>query len=553
MLSCESFGSLDSCADIGQSILAKTKCPPREFGPVPFWWWVGQPLRRDRLAWQLDQLQAKGVRNTIISYNHHGDGSSNHGNPPVFSPAWWELLRWTVQECKQRRMQISFQDYMLVNPMLQAIGRDTPGMCGGELRQASRAFEGPGICRLESQGSSTIVAARAYPIRDGVASVDGSTDLLGIIHDGRPHWAAPAGSWLVTLIWIDPKAFDPMHPRAGHMLIERLYAPFEEHCPGELGGTIPIFFQDELDFGVHMPMWSDHLPEQFRDRKGYDLLPLLAALWHNLGPITPKVRIDYSDVVTRLLEECYFIPVFRWHQQHGTLLGNDNCGRGAIEAGRAHYGDYFRTMRWYSAPGTDDPKIGEPRAFKGLKVNSSIAHLYGRPRVWNECFHSSGWGTTPAQVVAALNEDLAYGATVVNLHGLYYSTLGSWWEWAPPDFHFRQPYWRHTDALSDYISRLCWLLSQGTHVCDVAMVYPITSIEAGLGRRIIEPGGSISLSERQAGKVRELFDEAEVHAFGLGRHLFDAGLDFDFVDFQSLEQATAKGGRLRVAGESYRG
>ena len=140
------------------------------------------------------------------------------------------------------------------------------------------------------------------------------------------------------------------------------------------------------------------------------------------------------------MERCYFEPIFRWHEARGTLFGHDNLGRGEMRPGRAHYGDYFRSMRWYSAPGCDDPKINGQRAFKGLKVNSSIAHLYQRPRVWVEAFHSSGWGTTPAEVVAALNEDFACGANVVNLHGLYYTTNGGWWEWAPPDFHFRQPY-----------------------------------------------------------------------------------------------------------------
>ena len=47
------------------------------------------------------------------------------------------------------------------------------------------------------------------------------------------------------------------------------------------------------------------------ERKGYDLAPLLPALWHNLGAVTAKIRIDYNDVVTTLLEQRYFIPVFR--------------------------------------------------------------------------------------------------------------------------------------------------------------------------------------------------------------------------------------------------
>lgn len=532
--------------------------PPREYGPVPFWWWVGERLDRERLLWQLDRLSEKGVHNAIISYNHHPDGASNKGEPEVFSPAWWELLRWLVAECEKRGgMQISFQDYTLINPLLQQIGRETPGMAAGDLQQAGGEHEGGSVCNYTIPQDARLIVAWAYPLKAGRADVEGRVELSKFLQGRELRWTVPAGTgrWLVSVVWELHRAFDPTDERAGRLLIERLYEPFETNCPGALGKMIPILFQDELDFGTHMPMWSARVPVEFARRKGYDLMPVLPALWQDLGPVSAKVRIDYADVVTRLKEESYFIPVFEWCERRGVLLGNDNCGRGEIESGRRVYGDYFRTMRWYSAPGTDDPNLTQPRAFKGLKVNSSIAHLYGRPRVWDECFHSSGWGTTPGQVVAALNRDFAYGATVVNLHGLYYSTYGSWWEWAPPDFHFRQPYWEHTDSLSGYVTRLCWLLSRGVHVCDVAMVYPITSIEGRLGRRIPEGEEGGGPAAQHAGR---LWDESEAHAFGLGHAIMDAGLDFDFVDFESIERAEAGredgagAGLLKVAGEAYR-
>lgn len=34
---------------------------------------------------------------------------------------------------------------------------------------------------------------------------------------------------------------------------------------------------------------------------------------------------------------------------------------------------------------------------------------------------------------------------LLTLHGLYYSTHGGFWEWAPPCNHFRMPYWQHMD------------------------------------------------------------------------------------------------------------
>jgi hypothetical protein len=531
-------------------VLPDFKNPSSDYGLVPFWWWVGEPLERSRLAWQLDRLKEKGVLNAIISYNHYPDGSPNLGAPSVFSEAWWELLLWMLSECKSRGMHLSFQDYTLLGPALLEVGKQSPGMSGGELREVHQVVRGEEECHLQVEKGGRVLQAFAYPIVDSAPTADSPHNLTSQIKDGGLCWRGLTGDWLVSLVFIMPGPFDPLHPQAGAKVIEQFYAPFKTHLKEELGTTFSISFQDELDFGSRMPFWSARLRHEFLERKGYDLFPLLAALWNDLGSVTPKVRIDYGDVVTTLLEESYFIPVFEWHESNGLLFGNDNCARGGIQTGRMYYGDAFRTMRWYSAPGTDDPNLRDSRAYKGIKVNSSISHLYQRPRVWAECFHSSGWGARPEDIVAGLNEDFIYGANLVNLHGLYYTTYGGWWEWASPDFHFRQPYWQHMGILSAYVGRLCQTLTQGIHVCDVAIVYPITSLEAGLKPNHAE--SDLPFSERQAGKAEVVVDESELHAFGLGRHLINEGIDFDFIDFQSLERADLRDGEIHVSGESYR-
>jgi len=533
------------------SFLPGFRSPPIAFRPSPFYWWAGEPLKRERLACQLDQLKERGILQVIVGYPHGPDGTTDLGTPTLFSPEWWELLRWFLGQCRERDMTAGFQDYTLVGPALQAIANRTPGMRGGQMSCVSTTAAGPALVALQAEAGSLPVGAWAYPVHNGVCQTGEVIDLADCLQNGILQWQAPTGSWRVALVFVRPAAFDPMHPESGRLAIEHLYAPFDRECPGEVGRTLKVFFQDELDFGSQMPFWSERLRPAFQSRQDYDLWPLLPALWMDLGPISAKVRMDYSDVVIRELERCYFQPVFHWHQQHGTLFGHDNLGRGAVHRGREHYGDYFRTMRWFSAPGCDDPKITGARSFIGLKVNSSIAHLYHRPRVWLEAFHSSGWGTTPAEVVAAMNEDFAYGATVVNLHGLYYTTHGGWWEWAPPDFHFRQPYWEHCSPLNDYFTRLSWLLSQGAHHCDVAILYPSAALEAapapaGLPKLHAHMGnGAIVVSGLDGG-------DSEQVAFGLGKYLFDHACDFDFIDFESLARATAEDAELRVSGETYR-
>lgn len=525
--------------------------PPATHRPIPFHWWTGDRLDRDRLAWQLDQLKEGGVRQVVVSYPHHPDGSSDVGDPAVFSPEWWDLFRWFLSACRARGMKAGFQDYTLIEPLLRSIGGKTPDMDGGRMHCRSARVENGGEVVIAGEAGSRSLAAWAYPLEGGRPTVEAAVDLTGFLKDGALRWNAGPGTWLVAVIDVTPAEFDPMHPESGASVIRELYQPFERECGRELGQTLDLFFQDELDFGSRMPFWSGFLLEAFERQHGYDLRPWLAALWQDLGPLTEKVRIDYADTVVARLEECYFEPVFRWHEKRGILFGHDNSGRGGIAQGRSFYGDYFRTMRWFSAPGCDDPKIHGARAFKGLKVNSSIARLHGRPRVWVEAFHSSGWGTSPAEVVAALNEDFAYGATVVNLHGLYYSTHGGWWEWAPPDFHFRQPYWIHSSKLNDYSARLCWLLSQGDHRCDVAIVYPISSLHAEAADSS-EPGLVAHMGYDAFPDQEVEHPSPEDAAFGIGKFLFDHACDFDFIDDESIARAKPVDGVLHVSPCRYR-
>ena len=537
--------------DRNQSLRDSFLNPPSTHGPIPFYWWVGEPLQRERISWQLDQLADKGVKQAVISYPHDEKGHTDLGDPALFSPQWWDLFRWFLGQCKQRGMTVGFQDYTLVEPILLAIGQSTPDMQGGQMDCRSQKVGAAEVLRLSIDPGCSAVAAWAYPLVDEVAQIDGAISLLEQIDESVLTWQAPAGDWLVALVFVRPNAFDPMHPDAGKLAIDQLYAPFERECPGEVGKTLNLFFQDELGFGCRMPFWSNRLMERFVAQKGYDLAPLLPALWHDVGAITEKVRIDYADVVVTTLEERYFRPVFEWHEQRGVMFGHDNSGRGRMAQGRSFYGDYFRTMRWFSAPGCDDPKLHGARAFKGLKVNSSIAHLYQRPRVWIEAFHSSGWGTQPADVMAALNEDFAYGATVVNLHGLYYSTRAGWWEWAPPDFHFRQPYWQHAKVWNQALTRLSWILSQGVHRCDVGIVYPIEALDV----EAVDPSMSgvvAHVENENVGADQQDPRGAEETAFVIGKHLFDHACDFDFVDFESIASAQVKDGIMFARNAQYR-
>jgi hypothetical protein len=507
--------------------------PPPGFGDVAFHWWLGDKLTKERLQWQIDQLAGKGVSGLQINYAHDDKGGRTYGltfpsDPPLFSEAWWELSQWFVAAAKKQGMSVSLSDYTLgtagQGSYIDEVLAKNPHIRGATLRQESREVQGGKPVSLEVPAEAVSVVAFKW---NGKAIEAGSgVDLTGRAAGGSLTWDAPPGAWRVLTVSsvTENLSIDPMHPDLGKEVIKVFFQRFEDRNPGEAGKGLNFFFSDELQFGVSGNLWNRNFAAEFSKRKGYDILPELAALFTDIGPRTPKIRLDYSDVMVALQEEGFFKPVFDWHQQRGMIYGCDHGGRGRTVN---EFGDYFRTQRWNQGPGADQPRLG--KNLIKAKVAASIAHLYERPRVWLEGFYSSGWNTSSAEVTDATFENFAMGFNLLTLHGLYYSTKGGWWEWAPPCNHFRMPYWQHMGYFMDCVQRLSYVMTQGHHRCDVAVMYPVAPKEAGLDG-----------------------DAAVGAAFATGEALYQNGIDFDFMDFESLARAKVVGRELHVGNEVYR-
>jgi hypothetical protein len=517
----------------GHDLISRFMQPPKAYGPVPFWWWNGEPLTKERILWQLTQLHDKGVAGVNINYQHDPEMKTAKGEPPIFSNEWWDLWQWVVEECSRLEMSIGFDDYTLAWPdkgvIALTIVDNNPDMKGARLEYAAHLVSGGESVSIQLPVDTELISAQAYKVKEEQLDAGSRIDLQCSISKDSLEWNAPAGLWQIVMVMSRVSGLDPTHPLLGSKTIEYYYEPFVRRNPQEPGKALNFFFQDEVNFvSGGMPYWSSRLQEVFRANKGYDLIDVLPALWFELGNATPKIRMDYYDVVVSLMEEGYFKPIYEWHEKHGMIMGCDQESRGMLVKGVHVYGDYFRTMRWFGAPGADDPGPADRRNIIKGKIHSSIAGLYERPRVWVEGYHSCGWGVTPAKLIAYTNENFTFGYNLLNLHGLYYTTYGGWWEWAPPDFHFRQPYWEHMTSFNQYVSRLSYLMSQGVHQSDVVILYPTSTVQAG-----IRP------------------EEAETETFALAESLYEQAIDFDFIDDESIQRAVVQELKLSVAGMAY--
>ncbi|MBN1490056.1 MAG: endo-1,4-beta-xylanase [Phycisphaerae bacterium] len=348
------------------------------------------------------------------------------------------------------------------------------------------------------------------------------------INDGILRVAVPAGEHRVQLLYTVTGGFDYHNPDAGAALIDVVHGEMERRFGAELGKGIAGSFQDEFP---PLPRFSHRLPAEFRTRMGYDLLARLPALYDDVidrfgepdGPTTAQIRCQANQVAAALAEEAFFVPLHEWHEKHGLLCGYDQTVRNADPiGGERYYVDYFKTMRHYSVPGNDHGGDAKP--------HQSIADLYERPRVWIEAFHSSGWGQTLEEIAVLLHPWLADGATLYNPHAIYYSTHGSFYEWAPPDTGWRQPYFAHYSALADYVSRLCWMLTQGRHVADVAIVHPASTVHACTG---FGPGMAAA-------------QEAHDMYWAVQGSLRQRRVDYLIIDEDSIQRANVADGVLTV-------
>jgi hypothetical protein len=514
-------------------VLPGFKNPPKGYGEVSFYWWLGDTLTAERITSQLDQLKDKSITGLQINYCHTDKGGSNYGltmpsQPALFSDKWWNLLQWFVKEAKARGMSVSLSDYTLgaanqgwyIDEML----KENPSLYGTKLE--SKKYEVNGNENFQTSLPAVLMSINAYQTQNSKIISKTKINLKPFVNNNKLNWNAKSEKWVIIAVYKTTikTSFDPMNLLSGQKVNEKFYQRFEDHCPGESGKGLNFFFSDELQFGIRGFLWNTKFADEFRKRKGYDITAKLDQLFEELGPESYKTRLDYNDVMVSLTEDGFFKPVYNWHNSRGMLFGCDHGGRGQDVT---EFGDYFRTQRWLSGPGSDQPDLG--KNIVKAKVASSISHMYERPRTWLEGYYGSGWGTSSEELADATFADYAMGYNLLSLHGLYYSTHGSWWEWAAPDNHFRQPYWANMGLFLKCTERLSYILSQGYHRCDVAMIYPVAPSEANL-----------------KGK------ESTKTAFDLANNLYPKGIDFDFMDFESLNRCKIKDKELQVSGENYK-
>ena len=356
-------------------------------------------------------------------------------------------------------------------------------------------------------------------------------------------WRAPGGAdawhiWLVAAAEItDYKFFgsyvDLCNADACQMFLATTHERYLARLGPERFSRLVGFFLDE----AHPQNWSWRLPEFFRQRRGYDLLEVLPALWTDVGPSTARVRYDYRQSLTELFDRSFMRPVADWCHQHGVQLSLEvPSSRNVVQ-------------RHATVPGIDPghDKVGVPlddilaRELPNYRGNlgfpASLAAQTGRKRVLDELFHSVGWSLTLQDMKAMLDRAAARGGNLFAFHAFCY-TIGGLRKWdAPPSEFDQNPYWPYFPLLADYTARLAYALSRGRRIARIALVDPITSVWA-----------HSALPGLQHDEIARRITQEWTH---LMRELIAAQRSHDNLDPMLLADASVDSGHLRLGEADY--
>ncbi|MGC8843961.1 MAG: glycosyl hydrolase, partial [bacterium] len=380
--------------------------------------------------------------------------------------------------------------------------------------------------------------------------------LNDFVQDDFLRWQAPTSSdyrvyvfsrkYLTSGLFFG-SAVDTLNPEAIKRFIELTHQEYAKRFKTEFGSTVWGIFTDEpaMDYNPQEAIpWTANLPSLFERRYGYSLYKALPALFEDVGPLTPMVRAHFRDTATEAYVNAFFKQIYEFCDKVNLNFVGHVLSEGELYYHTRHQGDFFRGAQYMHFGGVDFlceltwPQKDTPWGLNNLvgpKFASSAAHLLEKPRVMSEAFGlASQWGISLSTLKWLADWQIALGVNLIMPHAFYYSIQGfRKWE-CPPDEFYRAPFWKYYKKFADYIARLCYIFSGGSHIADVAFLYPIKSMWASINPQPTKETEKIMLGFNKTSEA-----------------LLRIGFDFDYVSEEILQQRTLfQRGRIWIMDES---
>ncbi|MDR3699523.1 MAG: glycosyl hydrolase [Candidatus Sulfopaludibacter sp.] len=526
------------CAPGGDALREGFLNPPPEARLRCYWWWLNGHTTEAAITRDLEQMKAKGYGGALLVDANGSEQQGNQAVPagPMFgTPEWRALYRHALKEADRLGLEISLNiesGWNLGSP------RTRPDQASKLLTWSRTVVEGPQAFSKsldappQRNGFYRDIAVLAYPLAHGTAlhglrqlpqksaavelgmSMPPTTPLLEdaapapgeedtrleqvqdvtahMKPDGRFEWQAPAGTWEILRVGYTASgaristssgawqglAIDYLDRSALEDYWRENVDPLLADARPYLGHALRYLVTDSWELGG--TNWTARFAAQFRQRRGYDLLPYL--------PVIAGRIVESRDRSNRFLND--------FRRTVGDLVVSEHYAVFAELAARSGLGihpesggphgapiDALETLGVAAFPQTEfwarsytHRTRDDERFF--VKEGSSAAHTYGKTLVAAEGMTSIG-----PQWEESIWDDLKPTFDQAACEGLnrliWHTFTSSPAEMGLPGQEYfagthlnpNVTWWNQAGAFLGYINRSDFLLQQGLPVSDVVYYY----------------------------------------------------------------------------------
>lgn len=289
--------------------------------------------------------------------------------------------------------------------------------------------------------------------------------------------------------------------------------------------------------------WNADLPQRFMKMHGYDLLPVLDALYEGERMESRRIRMHFHQIVADLMAENFARQIRDWCAARGVLSSGHFLLNEYLSMHVASYGDLMKFVSEFDIPALDigipNPDQIEIFPYQQTKFFSSVAAWKNRSEViclLDPIIGGGGLRRLSPDLPLVLNS-----ANMAFLHGA--NQMSSYFPLEPRETETEKANGYTPEeyrALNEYIGRISLLLRGALRETSVALYYPIAMFQADY-----KPSNQFWNRVVPLHKERQQAWEQTEHA------LLNGGVDYNIVHPEALEEATLRAGVLEIGSGSY--
>ena len=508
---------------------ATFKSPPNDARPMIRWWWFGPAVTKPELLRELQQMKQGGFGGFEIQPVYPlalDDPQTGFHNSLFLSPEFLDDVRYVNQQARALGLRVSL-----------TLGSGWP-------------YGGPHTPVTEASCELRLVTAPLSASSDSVAVpfLENGESLVAVF-DAASDWqtnstapqpkmlALPAASATrITLpadaarnghviLWFVSSRTGQQVKRAGigaegfvldHFSHQAVAEHLKDVAVPELAafGNQPPYsvFSDSLE--VYEADWTPDLPQEFKQMRGYDLLPHLPELFTRApGKEAMDVRHDWGVTLTQLIDKNYLEQINTWALAHHTFFRSQTYGFPAVS---------LSSNALASLIEGEGPQWQQ---FSFTRWATSASHVYGHNLTSSETWtwlHSPPFRATPLDMKAEADKFFLQGINQLMGHGWPYSPPSAgepgWNFYAAGAFNAHNPWWIVMPDVMSYMQRVSWALRQGQPDNDVAIYLPEDDAWAGF------TPGHASITALMAHWITPELTQA----------IEDSGHNFDYIDSAAI-------------------